>query len=54
LKFSEKVQNKVYPSNGKVRKQLTVAFLRYLIAKLEENALTLIGVWKNGQHFVEF
>jgi len=44
----------VYLSNGEVRKQLTVPFLRYLIAKLGENAFALMGVWKNGRQSVEF
>jgi len=51
LKFLEKVQNS---SNGEVRKQSTVLFLRYLIAKLGKNTLALMGVWKNGRQFVEF
>jgi len=55
LKFSENVHNNCrYLSNGGVRKQLTVLFLRYLIAKLGGNALALTGVWKNGWQFVEF
>ena len=42
LKFSEKIQNNVYPSNAEVRKQLNILFLRYLIAKLGENAYWLL------------
>jgi len=39
---------------AKYRKRLTVPFLRYLIAKLGENALALVRVCKNGRQFVKF
>ena len=44
----------MYQSNGEVRKQLTVPFSQYQIAKLGENALALMGEWKNGRRLVEF
>jgi len=44
----------VYLLNGKMRKQLTVPFLWYLIAKLGKNASVLVGVRKNGRKSVEF
>jgi len=33
---------------------MTVPFFRYLIAKLGENELALMGVWENGRQYVEF
>ena len=41
-------------SNDEVRKQWTVPFLRYLIAKLGENALALMGMRKSGLQLVKF
>jgi len=41
-------------SNGEVRKQLTVPILRSLIAKLGENAFSLVEFLKNGGKFNEF
>jgi len=44
----------VYLSNGEVRKQLTVLFLRYLIAKLGESALAPMEVEINSKKIAEF
>ena len=44
----------MYLPNGEVRKQMTVPFLLYLIAKLGENALAVMRVWRNSRQCVEF
>ena len=52
LKFSEKIQNKY--TYRMAKKTTDRPFLRYLIAKLEENALALIEIWRIVWQFVDF